>query len=295
MSIFMLAIMSLFISLSLQATTNYCSDNATRHFIRTKIGKLDQAQLDTAMPAKVEMTTNELNSVWVLDRDRHHVKSIGFNFRYTIVDLESIDAMTNGHLHTWDFPFEGRLRNTGSELFYNMTPAISVSSNALKNPQLIHGDGLQLYTGVVYKKSLSHNSAWLLGFMSDHRFGEYRAYPVVGVCMQPAKGWSLQLALPDFSIMKRINSAFNLKLFAEPIGSQWHVFSKDTRRESDFIYSAIAIGLSAQWQIGASFNLSLGLEKQTNRQFSFVLDDNSFIESKAESSMGMMLKGEFLF
>ncbi len=113
--------------------------------------------------------------------------------------------------------------------------------------------------------------------------------------MQPARDWDLQLAVPDFSILKRINRGLSLELFAEPVGNQWHVFSKDLTRESDFGYNAIAIGLSAQWHISASINMGLVIENQTNRRLSFVLDDNTLIEVKAESSTGMMLKGEVLF
>ncbi len=290
-----LTIMSLCISASLQAATSYCGNSTIRHFIRVKSGNLDQAQLDTATPAQVEITTIEMTSVRVLAREQEFASSIGFNFRYTIVDLESIDAMTNGHLHTWDFPFEGRLNNTDWELFYNITPAISVSSNALKNPELIGSDGLQLYAGMVYKINTSIENAWFLGLGSDHRFGSYKIYPVVGVCIQPARDWILQLAVPDFSIQKNYNRGISLKFFVEPVGNQWHVFSKDKMRESDFTYEAIAIGLSAQWRISASVNLSLVAGRQTNRQFGFVLDDNTFVEVKAESSTGMMLRGEFLF
>lgn len=291
----LLIVIGLFISQSLQATTNYCSNSTARHFIRVEVGNLGQAQLDTAMPAQVKITTSALNSAWVFVREQQHTSSIGFNFQYTNVDLESIDAMTNGHLHTWDFPLEGRLSSTGSELFYDITPAISVSSNALKNPELIDADGLQLNLGMVYKKNISLESAWLAGFRSDYRFGRYKVYPVVGVCMQPARDWDLQLAVPDFSILKRINRGLSLELFAEPVGNQWHVFSKDLTRESDFGYNAIAIGLSAQWHISASINVGLVIENQTNRRLSFVLDDNTLIEVKAESSTGMILKGEVLF
>jgi len=212
--------MTLFISLPLHATTNYCSNNTARDFTRIKTGILNQAQLNTVTPAQVKITTTEFNSKWVFDRERHHTKSIGFNFRYTIAGLESINAMTNGHMHTWDFPLEGRIDNTNSNLYYNITPALSVSSNALKNPQLIDSDSLQFYSGVVYKKNISSENAWLLGFRSDHRFGSYKAYPVVGVCMQLARDWSLQLALPDFKIVNNINSKFSLKLFAKPVGNQ---------------------------------------------------------------------------
>ena len=231
----------------------------------------------------------------MFNSDKKHTRSIGFNFQYTIVDLESINAQSNGHLHTWDFPFEGRLSKADSMLFYTMTPALSVSSNALKNPELIDSDSLQLYAGLVYKKHFSPGNAWFLGFNSDHRFGPHKTYPVVGVCMSPASDWILQLALPDFSILKIFNRGLSLKLFANPIGNQWHVFSKDLTQESDFTYNAIAIGLSAQWRINTSVVVSLDIENQTNRQLSFVLEDNTFINTKAGSSMGLILKGEVIF
>jgi hypothetical protein len=291
----MLTLASLLISPSLLSTTNYCGINTAQHFIRAKIVKLGQAQLDTPAPAQVEITTREFDAARVLVREQRHTRSIGFNFQYTTVNLESIDAMTNGHLHSWDFPFEGRLHKSDSELFYNIVPALSVSSNALKDPQLIGSDSLQLYTGLVYKKNISIENAWLLGFRSDHRFGSYKVYPVVGFCMQPASDWELQLALPDFSITKGFKGGFSLKLFAEPTGNQWHVFSKDTKRESNFTYEAITTGLTALWRISDSMNVSLGIENQTNRRLSFVLDDNTFIEPKAESARGMMVRGEVLF
>jgi len=55
------------------------------------------------------------------------------------------------------------------------------------------------------------------------------------------------------------------------------------------------MGLSAQWYISTSINMSLIIENQTNRQFRFVLDDNTFVELEAESSKGVMLQGKVLF
>ena len=143
--------------------------------------------------------------------------------------------MTNGHLHNWNFPVAGRLVNKDYDLLYLIAPTLSVSSNALKNPELIGSDSLQLNTGLVYKINTSAGSAWLAGFRSDHRFGSYNVYPVVGICMQPAKDWHLQLALPDFSILKKFNHGVSVKLYAEPVGNQWHVFSKDKVRKFWFL------------------------------------------------------------
>jgi hypothetical protein len=289
-----LAISGLIISPSQHAAGNYCENSKTRNFIRVTAGRFNQAQLDKATLAQVDITTNEINITRVLDQDQQHPKSIGFNFRYTIVDLQPIDAMTNGHLHTWDFPFEGRLRNTESEWLYNVAPAISVSSNGLKNPEIIGSDGLQLYAGMAYKKHIASDRAWYLGFRSDHRFGSYKAYPVGGICMQ-TNDWELQLAVPDFRIAKRFNSGFSLKFIIEPVGNQWKVFSEDITRESNFTYNAIETGLSAIWKPGKSMNVSLDIENQTNRRLKFALDDNSFVETKVESGQGVTLRGEIQF
>ncbi len=290
-----LAILSIFVSPSLPASTNYCAKSLAHHFIRAKIGILGQARLDATTTAQVEFNTSEFNSGWVFNRARQHTRSIGFNLQYTIVNLGSIDTMTNGHMHTLDFPLEGRLDNTESILFYNVTPTISVSSNALKNPELIDSDGLRLSAGMVYKKNLSAQRAWLFGFRSDYRFGSSKTYPVIGVCLHPDRDWSLQLALPDFSILKRFSRGLSLALFAKPAGNQWHVFSKDMTRNSNFIYSAIAIGLSVQWNISTSLNAGLSIENQSNRRFNYVLNDYTSVEVKAEPSTGMMLTGEVLF
>ena len=64
--------MGLLISPSLQATINYCANSAARNFVRVKIGSLNQAQLYTAMPAQVEIITNEFKSAWVFDSEQQH-------------------------------------------------------------------------------------------------------------------------------------------------------------------------------------------------------------------------------
>ena len=113
--------------------------------------------------------------------------------------------------------------------------------------------------------------------------------------MQATNDWNLQLALPDFSIQKRINRRFSLELFVEPVGNQWQVFSKDRTRESNFIYDATMTGLAAKWRIDDSMNVSLAIQKQTNRRFSFVLDDNTFFESEAESGRGVVVTAAVRF
>ena len=276
------------------ATNQYCDSAVDQNHFGLSRGTLDSSRLDAG--AEVEFTREELTSGLVVSNEQHHSMAIDFNFQYTIFDFDNtLMPMTNGHLHTWDFPVS--MRNKGSDyvLSYHLAPAISFSSNVLRDPRLADREGFQLGTGIVYKKDLGLENAWLLGFRSDHRFGHYRGYPVIGFCWRPSRNWQLQLALPDFSIRKSFSNGIHLKLFAEPDGNQWHVFSKDKTTDSDFTYDAIVTGLSVEWHVNASIKLGLDAEKHSRRRFDFVLDDGSVVKTRSKSSTGLTVRGEIVF
>ncbi len=272
----------------------YCDNDMAQHHIDFSIEKLQSAALDTG--AEVELSRRELNAGMIISNEQNHSVAIDFNFQYTIVSVDdSISPMSNGHLHSWDFPVKWRRKGTNYTLDYYLAPVISVSSNVLKNPDLLDREAMQLWTGMVYKKNLNQESAWLLGFRSDHRFGPYRVYPVAGFCWQPNANWQLQLALPDFSISRFFSNGINIKLFAEPDGNKWHVFSKDTTRSSDFFYNAIVTGLSLEWRINSTVSLEFSAIKHSRRQFNFVLDDGTQLDSSASSSTGLAASLGVLF
>ena len=277
------------------AASQYCDNSVGQNHIGVGHGRLEKAPLDTGTGAVVAITTNEVNFSWPVSSEVDHSLALGFDMLYTIIDFELITPMTNGHLHTWSLPVTGSYKKNTAEIFYNVTPVVSVSSNALKNPQLIENKSLQLNTQLIYKKNLNPEYAWIIGFMSDHRLGDYRLYPVAGVCWQPEKDWALQLSLPDFSIRKTFSNGINLTFYAAPQGNQWHVFSKDRQRDSDLRYNAIVTGITAQWSITPTVSLSLDFEKQSRREFSIVLDDNNLIEPEAASSTGLTVRGKVLF
>ncbi len=276
------------------ANNQYCDNDVNRHHISFHSGELENAPVDTG--TTVALSRRELRAGIITDSEQNHSIAIGFNFQYTIVSFDdSTSPMTNGHLHAWEFPLSWRSKGAGYTLDYYLTPVISISSNVLKNPDLLDREGMQLRTGMIYKKDISHESAWLLGFRSDHRFGPYRLYPVAGVCWQPDANWQLQLALPGFSIRRFFSNGINIKLFAEPDGNQWHVFNKDKTTNSDFIYNAIVTGLSLEWRINSTVWLEFSSVKHSRREFSFALDDGTLVETNANSSTGLAANIGVLF
>lgn len=277
------------------ASSQYCDPNIGKSHVILGHASLEKSRLNAGTGAEVAIKTEEANFAWLVRNEVAHSQSLSFDTSYTIMDFDLITPMTNGYLHTWGLSLAGSYDQTGADIFYKLTPAISVSSNALKNPELMNSESLQLKTGLIYKKNLYREHTWVLGFMSDYRFGEYRLYPLAGICWQPAQGWLLQLALPDFSIRKTFSNGINLTLYTAPEGNKWHVFSKDMQRNSELSYSTIVSGITAQWSITSSIELSLDFEKQTGREFSIVLDDNNLIKPNAGSGMELTLRGMILF
>ena len=276
------------------ASNQYCDNDVNRHHLSFHSGTLQRAPLATG--TEVALSRHELRAAMIADSEQNHSMAIDFNFQYTIASFDdSISPMANGHLHSWNFPVSWRSKGTDYTLDYYLAPVISVSSNVLKNPDLLDREGMQLWTGMVYKKELGQESSWLLGFRSDHRFGPYRFYPVAGFCWQPNANWQLQLALPDFSIRRLFSNGINIKLFTGPDGSKWHVFSKDTTRNSDFIYNAIVTGLSIEWRINSTVWLEFSAVKHSRREFSFALDNNTLVETGAKSSTGLAMGAGVLF
>lgn len=232
----------------------------------------------------------------IANDEKTHSIATDLNFQYTIISFDnSIEPMTNGHLHSWDLPVNWHSKRAGYTLDYYLAPVISVSSNGLKNSDLLDRDSLQLWTGMIYKKEHGHRDAWLLGFRSDHRFGPYRVYPVAGFCWQPDDNWQLQLVLPDFSIRRLFSNGIIIKLFDEPDGNKWHVFSKDETTDSYFIYNAIMTGLSVEWQIHSTVWLEFSAVRHSKRRFSFALEDGTLLDTGAGSSTGLTVAAGLLF
>ena len=276
------------------ANNLYCTNNVKQHHIAFSSGTLQKAPLNNG--AEIAFSRRELKTGIITSNEQNRSMSVDLNFQYTIIDVDdSITPMSNGHLHSWNFPVSWYHQKPNYTLDYFLAPVLSVSSNALKNHDLIDGDAMQLWTGVVYKKNISKNNAWLIGLRSDHRFGPYRIYPVAGFCWQPAENWQIQLAFPDTSVQRFFSNGISLKLYVQPDGNKWHVFSKDLTRSSDFFYNAIVTGLSLEWRINPTLWVDLSTVNHSNRNFRFTLDNGSQLDMNESSSMGLTLSAGLLF
>ena len=276
------------------ASNQYCDNKSNQYHIGLSGGSLQEEPLDNG--AKVALSKRELNADIITSSEQDHSMTLDFNYQYTIISYDDmIQPMTNGHLHSLDLPISWHRKGSTYTLDFYLAPVISVSSNTLINPDVLDSDALQLWTGMLYKKEINQQGSWLLGFRSDHRFGPYQVYPVAGFCWQPDANWQLQLAFPDLNIRRFFSNGINIKLFAEPDGHKWHVFSEDLTSSSDFIYNASVTGLTFEWQINSTVWLELSAIKHSKREFNFVLEYGTHVETGANSSTGLSIGAGILF
>jgi hypothetical protein len=108
------------------ASNQYCSNETMQNHIRLNAEKLQTAALDTG--TEVDFTRRDLASGFIVSSEQDHSMSVDLIFQYTIVDFDdSITAMTNGHMHSWDFPINWYMQGTDYALAYYLAPVISVS------------------------------------------------------------------------------------------------------------------------------------------------------------------------
>ena len=279
----------------LLANAQYCDINPPDGLVSLAYAGPQVAALDTGNGEAVSISRSEAAIFWQIERDEGRPLTLGLEAQYSILNFDSVSSMTNGHLHRWGLSFSGVEQYNDADIFYAVTPAIAVSSNALKNPGLINGESLQLTTALTYNKKLNRRLAWVAGVRSDYRFGGYSLYPVGGVCWQPSEDWSLQLVWPDFKVRKALSRSLQLSLFAHPDGNRWHVFSEDMQRDSMLNYHSVVMGISLQWLIAPKVEWTLAVERLDKTDFSLVLDDNRLLQTGAASTTTLQLRGKFEF
>ncbi len=277
------------------AATDYCTNTSLTRFIDMNVAQWQSSELEQRTASTFAIETRSLQTRWGIEQGDDYARSFGFDWRYSIVDVAGQDSMTNGYQHHWRLPFEGREQHAGYTLHYEIAPALALSSNALKNPQLWGGDSLQLATGAVFQHAFSGSGDWLLGLRADHRFGDYRAYPVVGLCLRPGSDWIMQLALPDLAIRRGMGQGAWFGFFVRPAGETWHVFSRDEQRHSDFIYRALAFGITGNWMVSANLRLVVELEQHSRRELEFSLNDLTRVETDVADELGFRLRGIYRF
>jgi len=206
---------------------------------------------------------------------------VGHHYRYLNVDRPELQ--TNGHLHTFFLPVH-RLSETDRKSFrISIAPALSASSNVMKDPGEYAGDALQLLAALVWSRQISDQVGIHYGLCGDHRFGSYQVYPLVSVDWQPHPDWKIELGFPTSQLSYQVSKRFSSLLRISPDGNEWYVRDKSLEKQSQLVYEAYELKWAFDWQAQENVTLTASVGMQFHNRYEMTLLNDSRVHLSSES------------
>ena len=227
----------------------------------------------------------DLNNKWV----------IGAGNRYTILNVDGLELQTNGHLHTFFAPLHRLSQPEGKGFRFSIAPAISASSNVMKDPGEYSADALQLLVALVWSRQVSAQLGFRYGICGDHRFGSYRIYPLVSIDRQLHPDWKMELGFPITQLSYRISKNLVSSLRVAPDGNEWYVGDKDLQKKSKLVYEAYVFEWAFDWRAHEHISLTASVGIQFDNRYELMLIDDSRdkISSESVTRIGVALAWYF--
>ncbi len=249
-----------------------------RSYLERDAGRVVQKRQDVELEYR-------LNDEW----------SIGAGHRYAILDIEPIELQTNGHLHTVYFPLHSQRNFRDRSFRFSVAPALSASSNVMKDPGEYGANTFQLLAAIVWSRELSDRTQLRYGLCGDHSFGKYAVYPSITFDWRPGPDLSIQLGVPVTRLAYEASRAVELSLQVSPDGNEWQVKSKDLAKQSRLVVRALLIEWALRWQASEHVGVTVGVARAfENRYEVTLLDDRRVALSQdAATRVGAALDWRF--
>ena len=219
----------------------------------------------------------------------------GVGYRYSFFNIDMFDPQTNGYLHTFFLPLHRISQNDVRSFRFSIAPALSASSNVMKNPGRYTVDAFQLLAALVWDWRLSDRVSLQYGLCGDHRFGNYRIYPLIGVHWQLHPVWTIELGYPTSQLRYQFSAGSTSSLQITPDGNEWYVLDKNLAQHSQFVYQSYALEWSFDWQLGAKLTLTTSVGRQLHNRYEMTLRDGSRVRLAGESATRFTAKLRWRF
>lgn len=226
---------------------------------------------------RVEYSTDlllKLNDEWAL----------GIGHRGTILNVEDLVLQTNGYLHSFIFPVHRTGHSDGKSFRLSIAPALSGSSNVVKDPSQYAKDAFQILAAMVWRRQISDQLSFSYGVCGDHRFGGYLVYPVIGFDWQPRPDWRIEIGFPASQLSYEVTRTFDLFLRVSPNGSEWYVKSKSLEQDSRLVYKAYVLESAFSWRLHRHFDLTASIAREFDIRYEMTLFDENRVRLSSDSS-----------
>ena len=208
----------------------------------------------------------------------------GFGHRTTVLNVEGLDLQTNGYLHTFFIPVHKLSQSDNGTFRFSIAPALSGSSNVVKDADEYSADALQLLAALIWERPLNERWALSYGICGDHRFGGYRVYPAVSVSWQPHPRWSVELGFPRSRLTFQVSRSIASVLQIEPNGNKWYVKDKSLQTYSQLLYEVYLLEWALNWRAHEHFELSASIGREFDRHYDLTLLDESVVRLRGDDT-----------
>lgn len=208
--------------------------------------------------------------------------ALGHEYNALDIEFAGPEPQTNGHLHTLHLAAGWSLQAGNGNVALTVAPAISTSSNALKNPGELDARSLQMWAAAIGQFPAG-GWDWVAGIAHDYRFGESRAYPVAGAEWRGERLF-FRATYPDLVLRWSPANQWTLGFSLGPDGNQWRAFDEDLEDSDDFRREAweAAAWARYRWRNGLSLGFSTGY--MWDQQWRMRLETGEQLRTRAENA-----------
>ncbi len=208
--------------------------------------------------------------------------AFGVGYRYVVLNLDANALQTNGHLHTAFFPIHRQSRDGNNSFRLSVAPAMSASSNIIKNLDQYTSDAFQLLGAAVWRRQLSEQAVLRYGLCADSRFGSHKLYPTLSVDWQPNPDLRVELGFPRTRLSYLLSDEITSSVQVLPAGNEWHVRSADFANSSDVEFEATLVEWTVSWQVRERLSLAASIGRLFDGQYEAKLADDRRVRASAE-------------
>jgi hypothetical protein len=209
---------------------------------------------------------------------------LGFGHRSTILNVDNQELQTNGYLHTFFFPVHRTSHSDSRSFRISIAPALSGSSNVIKDPDEYTKDAIQLLAAMVWSRRVSDQLGLSYGICGDYRLGGYQVYPVISFNWQPHPDWKIELGFPTSQLSYEVTKSFNFLLSVSPNGNEWYVKNKSLEKDSKLVYEAYVLELAFNWRLHQRFMFTASVGREFDGRYEMTLLDDSRVRLSIDSA-----------
>jgi len=206
----------------------------------------------------------------------------GAGHRYVILKFDPLVPETNGHLHTFYLPLHRQSKSDRKTFRFSLAPALSASSNVMKDPDEYDSDAVQLLAAMIWSTQLSDQMTFRYGVCGDHRFGNYRIYPSVGVGLRPNANWTIELGFPTSQLTHKVSKNLTSSLRIAPDGNEWYVKDRGLEKQSHVVYEAWVFEWTVNWQAHKQFMVTASIGRRFQNKYEMTLLDESRVTLRSD-------------